>query len=85
MTWIFCTAAADVQVVQVGQEQRRIPPLLRLALGEKDLAAAPVDRAGKVTLLVRPRGLNLGLLTLKHNTVQRKMGKMVLTSSGFSS
>ena len=54
------------QVVQVGQEQSRIPPLLRLALGEENLTAAPVDRAGKVALLVSPRGLDLGLLTLEH-------------------
>jgi len=43
------------QFVQVGQEQIRIPPQLRLALGEEDLTAAPVDRAGKVSLLVSPR------------------------------
>jgi len=46
------------QVVQVCQEQRRVPPLLRPSLGEEDLAGPPVDRAPEVAPLVVPRGLD---------------------------
>src|SRR4051812_2803114 len=39
------------QVVQVRQEQRRVPTLLRPALVVEDLPGPPVDRPGDVPLL----------------------------------
>lgn len=45
----------------MGQEQRRVPPLLLGPLGDEHLAGPPVDGAGEVPLLVVPRRLNGGL------------------------
>jgi len=54
------------QVVQVRQEQGRVAPLPRLTLGHEDLTATPVERAGKIPLLVVPRNLDPGLAALEH-------------------